>query len=82
MGEKFNQLVNTFFQDKQIDVEVTDTIDFIPLIDIPQVQDITYANFVCYYRPLKSEPYQIHLVIVVDKLEYEEDSGATADSLL
>ena len=35
----------------------TDTIDFIPKSKVPHNKKVTYANFVCDYRPLKSEPH-------------------------
>ena len=63
-------------------VKITDTIDFIPRSEITKGQDTTYTNFFCDYRPLKYKPDQIRLVIGGKKLMYEEDYGATADSLL
>ena len=63
-------------------VRATDTIDFIFKGDIPPGQAITYANFVCDYRPLKSELYRIRLVAGGDKLTYDGDAGAPAASLL
>ena len=35
----------------------TDTIDFIPKSQVPNTKKVTYANFICDYRPLKSEPH-------------------------
>ena len=43
---------------------------------------MTYANFVCDHRPLKAEQYRIRLVAGGDKLLYDGDAGAPADSLL
>ena len=33
----------------------TDTIDFIYQSEVPAGQKVTYGNFVCDYRPLKTE---------------------------
>ena len=44
-------------------VKVTDTIDFIPRSEITQGQDTMYDNSFHNCRPLKSEPYQICLVV-------------------
>ena len=38
-------------------VIATDTIDFIPKNQVPRDKKVTYANFICDYRPLKSEPH-------------------------
>ena len=43
---------------------------------------MTYASYVCDYKPLKSEPYRIRLVAGGDRLKYENDTGAPASSLL
>ena len=37
-------------------VNATDTIDFIQHTQVPTGRDITYATFVCDYKPLKSRP--------------------------
>jgi hypothetical protein len=39
-------------------------------------------DFICDYRPLKSEPYRVHLTIGGDKLPYADDAGSPAASLL
>ena len=69
-------------QGKNFSVKVTDTIGFIPKSEIPQGKDITYAIFVCEYRPLKYEPYRICLVVGGDILMYEEEADAPAASIL
>ena len=43
---------------------------------------MTYANFVCNICLLKSEPYCVKLVVVGNKLEYLDDVGSSAASLL
>ena len=57
-------------------------MDFIFAHEVPQSSKVTYANFVCDYRPLKDEPWRVRLVVGGDKLEYEFDSGSPAASLL
>ena len=61
-------------------VKETDTIDFIYKGVVHANQLITYANFICDYRPLKSEMYRINLVAGGDKLNYDGDSCAPVDS--
>ena len=63
-------------------VKATDTIEFIHQREVPIHKAVTYANLVCAYRPLKSEPYRIRLVVGGDKLTYDEDPGSPAASLL
>ena len=55
-------------------VKATDTIDFIFKSDVPANQSITYANFVCDFRPLKSEMYRIWLVAGGEKINYAGDA--------
>ena len=43
---------------------------------------MTYANFICDYRPLKSEPYRFHLIVGGDKLDCEYNPGSPVASLL
>ena len=38
-------------------VRVTNTIKFIQKEELTQGFTVTYANFMCDYRPLKSEPF-------------------------
>ena len=60
----------------------TDTIDFIPKNKVPHNKKVTYANFICDYRPLKSEPHRVRLTVGGDKLDCEYDAGSPAASLL
>ena len=60
----------------------TNTIDFIPKNQVPNNKKVTYANFICDYRPLKSEPHRVQLTVGGDKLECEYDAGLPAASLL
>ena len=63
-------------------VIATDTIDSIPINQVPRNKKVTYANFICDYHPLKSEPHRVRLTIGGDKLECEYDAGSPAASLL
>ena len=60
----------------------TDTIEFIRRCEVPIGKKVTYANFICDYRPLKSEPYRVRLTVGGDILEYSHDAGSPATSLL
>ena len=57
-------------------------MDFIKHNEVPLNAKVTYANFVCNYRPLKDEPWRVRLVVGDDKLTCELDSGSPAASLL
>ena len=43
---------------------------------------MTYASFVCDYRPLKLEQYRVRIVVSGDKMSYNEDVGSPVASLL
>ena len=60
----------------------TDTIEFINKCYVPLNKKVTYANFICDYRPLKSEPFRIRLTVGGDRLPYDNDAGSPAASLL
>ena len=63
-------------------VASTDSIEFIAFPDIPSDKKVTYANFVCDYRPLKGEVFRIRLVVGGDKLDYIHDAGSPTKNLL
>ena len=63
-------------------VNATDTIDFISHSLVPKGRDITYTTLVCYYRPLKSEPWRVRIVVDGDRLSYAQDTWSPAASLL
>jgi len=63
-------------------VSYTDTMEFIPKHEVPPNRDVTYANFVFDYRPLKDEPYRARMVVGGDKLTYHDNAGSPAASLL
>ena len=60
----------------------TNTIHFIPHHQVPADSKVTYANFVCNYRPLKDEPYRVRCTVGGDRLDYEHDPRSPAASLL
>ena len=63
-------------------VIATDTIDFIHRSEVPTHKKVTYANFICDYRPLKEEPMRVRLTVGGDRLDYEADAGSPAASIL
>ena len=63
-------------------VTATDTIYFIFKHDVPTNQPVTYSNFNCDHRPLKTEKHRIRLTAGGDKLTFDGDAGAPAASLL
>ena len=60
----------------------TNTIDFIQKSKVPANKKVTYANFICDYRPLKTEPHRVRLIVGGDKLDCTYDAGSPAASLL
>ena len=56
----------------------TDTIDFIHQHEVPPDKKVTYmySNFICDYRPLKTEPYRLRLTGGRNKLPYDNDAGS------
>ena len=63
-------------------VKFTNTIKFIKKSDVPSDKTVTYATFVCDFRPLKSEPWRIRCVVGGDKLPYDSDPSSPAANLL
>ena len=60
----------------------TDTINCISKKEVPQGHKVTYGNFICDHRPLKSEPNRVRLTVGGDRLDYESDAGSPAASLV
>ena len=60
----------------------TNTIQFIYRRDMPKDKQVTYASYVCDYRPLKEEPYRVRITIGGDRLDYNDDAGSPAVNLL
>ena len=69
-------------QGNKYGIKSNDAIDFIHKCEVPKEKKVTYANFVCDYRPLKSDPNRVRLVVGGDKLDYAFDSGSPAATLL
>ena len=44
-------------------VKAQDAMDFITFAEIPQDRKVTYANFICDYRPLKTEKFRVRMTI-------------------
>ena len=59
-----------------------DTIEFIPIAQLPNNKQITYASFVCNHHPLKEEQRHIHFLEDSDKLTYQNDAPFPAAFLL
>ena len=59
-----------------------DVINFIHKHKCPQEAKVTYASFVCDYRPLKNEKHRVRMVVGGDRLTYDDDAGSPAVSLL
>jgi hypothetical protein len=60
----------------------TNRFDFIYQHEVPSDKKVTYGNFICDYRPLKTEPFRVRLTVGGDKLPYDDDAGSPAASLL
>ena len=81
----FRSLSNEFgrlAQGNGFNIKGTDTIDFISPQDVPPDHPVTYASFVCDYRPLKEEKYRVRLVVGGDKLHYSDDAGSPTATLI
>ena len=63
-------------------VSFTECMTFISHKAVPTNKKVTYANFVCEHRPLKTEPWRVRLVVGGDKLDYALDSGSPTTTLL
>ena len=59
-------------------VRATKSIEFIIKEEVPTGRTVTYANFVCDYFPLKSEPYRVRLTVGGDIIEYYDDASSPA----
>ena len=74
--------ISLFLQGVGDRVAGTDTIDFINKSEVPANKKVTYANFICDYRPLKTETHIVRLSVGGYKLDCPYDTGSPADSLL
>ena len=59
-----------------------DAVECINKEEVPTNSKVTYANFICKYKPLKSESHRIRLIAEGDKLEYNGDTGVPGASLI
>jgi len=57
-------------------VKPQDAMEFIPHSEVPKDRKVTYANFVCDFRPLKSEKHRVRMTIGGDKLEYQDETAS------
>ena len=55
---------------------------FIPRSAVPQDRKVMYSNFVCDYRPLKSEPFRVRMTVGGDKLDYPDETASPTASLI
>ena len=69
-------------QGNKYGVRSTNTIDFIHKHEVPAGRDVTYASFVCDYRPLKREQHRVRIVVGGDKSSYPSDAASPATDLL
>ena len=69
-------------QSNEANVCGADAMDFVNPTYIPPYQKITYANFVCDYRPLKPEKWRARRVVGGNKLPYYNDTGSPAAKLV
>ena len=51
----------------------THTMKMVHWSDIPKYRKITYAQFVCYYRPQKEEVNRHHIAVGRDRVDYPGD---------
>ena len=63
-------------------VRAKNTIEIIRKEKVPKGRTLTYANFVCDYCPLKSEPCRVILEVGGYRLEYPYDASSPSASLL
>ena len=57
-------------------------MEFIHFKEKPQDCKVTYANFVCDYRPLKTEKFRVRMTVGGDKLEYFDNTASPTASLI
>ena len=60
----------------------TKTIAFISRSEVPHGRDVTYATFVCDFKPLKKEQYRVRITVGGDRLHCPDDTGSPAANLL
>lgn len=63
-------------------VKGTKTIRFIHKGQVPKGRDVTYATFVCSFKPYKQEKYHVRITVGGDRLSYPNDTGSPVANLL
>ena len=63
-------------------VKGTDTIRFIFRNKVPKGRSVTYATFVCDYKPLKDEKHRVRITVGGDKLFCPKDTGSPTANIL
>ena len=89
MGEKkdpWNQIISNelgrLAQGNNALIKDNDCVNFTHPQDVPNDRKVTYAKFVCYYRPLKSDQQTISLVVGGEKLYHALDAGSPTASMI
>ena len=65
-----------------VHVCVTNNINFIRNERVPEIQKVTYTNFICDHRPLKPEPLQVRLNVGGYRLDLYDETASPTKSLL
>ena len=63
-------------------VKGTKTIRCIQKVEVPKGRDVTYATFVCSFKPHKTENYRVRITVGGDRLSCPDDTGSPAVNLL
>ena len=79
---QMNQIYNNKGKKETITSLIIGPNKHVWLSKVPNNCSVTYESFVCYYNPLKSEPFHVHCVANGDKLDYPNDPGSPAASLI
>lgn len=69
-------------QGNDFGVTPNDCMEFIFHHEVPKDKKVTYENFVCDYRPTKSEPWRVRLVVGGDEIDYFADAGSPTTTTL
>ena len=62
-------------------IEGTETMQLIQMNDVPHDKTVTYARFLCDYRPQKEEKELIRITVGGDRLEYHGEVSIKAAGL-
>ena len=69
-------------QSINVNVHCTDAMNFVHPSEIPINQKVTYASFMCDYRPLKPEKWRARLLVYGDILPYYNDTRSHVANFL